>query len=121
VKCLIFRVSGIMNTEKELIVLKIKPKTLTLAVLMALSLLSAVAALRVSCSEPEPIAQEAAEFYLRDCEGYIAVYRGVSATPAEVTEIETATLNDTDAKLILEGIPVMSRNELLLLLEDLGS
>ncbi len=104
--------------------MKIKPKVATLAVLAVLSATVCAAALRTPEAETQPPTDkvsEAAEYYLRDCGGFIAVYRGASSTPIDVTDIETATLNDTDAELIQSGIPVQSRNELLLLLEDLGS
>ncbi len=104
--------------------MKIKPKAATLAVLAVLSAAVCAAALRTPKAETPPPTDkvsEAAEYYLRDCGGFIAVYRGASSTPIDVTDIETATLNDTDAELIHSGIPVQSRNELLLLLEDLGS
>ena len=63
-----------------------------------------------------------AEYYLRDCSGYVAVFKGEkSNTPIEITEIETETLNDVDRQLLKDGIPAENKNELLMLLEDLGS
>lgn len=63
-----------------------------------------------------------AEYYLRDCSGYIAVFKGArSNTPIEITEIETETLNNVDRQLLKDGIPAVDKNELLMLLEDFSS
>ena len=102
---------------------KAKAFLLTAAVLLTAA---AVIAAVYPENEPDevfsPPAEEiSAEFYLRDCDGFIAVYRGDSSTPIDVTDIETATLTSTDAEKLSVGIPARSRNELLMLLEDLGS
>ncbi len=63
-----------------------------------------------------------AEYYLRDCSGYVAVFRGAdSKTPIKVTDIETETLNTVDRGLLQQGIPAENKNELLMLLEDFSS
>ncbi len=63
-----------------------------------------------------------AEYYLRDCSGYVAVFKGESTdTPIEITDIETQTLNNVDRRLLADGIPAEDKNELLMLLEDLSS
>lgn len=65
---------------------------------------------------------ETAEYYIRDCGGYVAVYgtdRG--SAPISVTTIETAFLRRGDRAMVEAGIPVGDRKQLLLLLEDLGS
>lgn len=63
-----------------------------------------------------------AEFYLRSCNGYVAVYPvGRARSPMTVTDIETAQLRGTDRALLDNGIPVLDRAALLYLLEDLGS
>lgn len=65
---------------------------------------------------------EGAEYFLRDNEGYIAVFETKRArTPLSVTGIETSLLRDTDRQLLSRGIPVKNIAALLLLLEDLGS
>lgn len=65
---------------------------------------------------------EDAEYYLRDCEGYIAVFHGSSTrNPVKVTDIETVTLNDVDRELLRTGIPAADKTELLSLLEDFSS
>jgi hypothetical protein len=65
---------------------------------------------------------EDAAYILRDCDGYIGVYTpGKLRTPQDVTDIEVSRLRESDRKLLEEGIPVSSRDELLTLLEDFGS
>ena len=54
-------------------------------------------------------------------EGSVAVFAGGDLkTPLDVTDIELASLRETDRALISDGLRVESREELLLLLEDLG-
>lgn len=103
-----------------------KRKSRIVIAALTAALVSVIAAAAFTLPEQpspvQPVAEEAAEdYYLRDCDGYIAVYRGSSSTPLDITDIETATLNDTDINLLRSGIPAHSRNELLMLLEDLGS
>ena len=65
---------------------------------------------------------EGAEYYLRDKDGYIAVFAGSrSREPVRVTDIETARLRSADKLLLRDGIPAADSGELLHLLEDLGS
>ena len=104
--------------------MKNKSHIVIVALIMALASVITAAAFTLpeQDSTVQPVAEEtAADYYLRDCDGYIAVYRGSSSTPLDITDIETATLNDTDINLLRSGIPAHSRNELLMLLEDLGS
>ena len=61
------------------------------------------------------------EYFLRDWEGYVAVFRGGEDTPAELTDIETATLNNVDREKLRTGIPAAGKAELLSLLEDFSS
>lgn len=66
--------------------------------------------------------EESAAYFLRDAEGRVAVYEGRrSREPMAVTGIETANLRTTDRTLLRQGIPVTDGDELLRLLEDLGS
>lgn len=53
--------------------------------------------------------------------GCVAVLDPALGETAVVTDIELATLRETDRKLIEAGLPVESREQLLVLLEDLGS
>lgn len=63
-----------------------------------------------------------AEYYLRSCGGYVAVYSGVrERSPVTVTDIEIAQLRGADKALLDTGIPVTDGRALLYLLEDLGS
>lgn len=66
--------------------------------------------------------EDEAQFFLRPCDGYVAVYDGQrEKIPVTVTEIEIGSLRSTDKALIQKGIPVTDQRELLSLLEDLGS
>lgn len=65
---------------------------------------------------------EEAEYYLKSCDGFVAVYNGVRArSPESVTAIETSGLRGTDKAMLERGIPVVDKETLLVLLEDLGS
>ena len=65
---------------------------------------------------------DSAVYYLRADGDYIAVYPGRRARqPQELTHIELRTLRRADRAMIEAGLPVRSRQELLQLLEDLGS
>ena len=65
---------------------------------------------------------ELAEYYLRDSGGHVAVFSSRrDKTPLTVTPIETACLRTADRAMLRGGIPVESEDELLKLLEDLGS
>lgn len=65
---------------------------------------------------------DSAEFYLRSSGGYVAVYAGQrDREPVTVTAIEVSGLRGADRAMLEKGIPVVDKNELLELLEDLGS
>ena len=65
---------------------------------------------------------EAAEYVLRGSGNYVAVFeRSGSRDPLSVTGIELRCLRKADRAMVEAGIPVISRRELLLLLEDLAS
>lgn len=67
-------------------------------------------------------AADKAQFYIKSSGAYVAVYeKERDRSPVEVTSIELDCLRGADRAMIEEGIPVSSRRELLLLLEDLGS
>ena len=55
------------------------------------------------------------------CDGYVAVYGGRGGGKPMMTDIELSALASADRAMIELGIPVKNREELLLLLEDLGS
>ena len=66
--------------------------------------------------------EEAAQFFLKSCDGFVAVYTASrSRAPESVTAIEVASLRSADRAMIERGITVADRQELLELLEDLGS
>jgi len=70
----------------------------------------------------DPGEMEGAAYILRDSDGYIGVYLpGKASSPEELTAIPVSELRASDQKLLKEGIPVSSRDELLQLLEDFGS
>ena len=63
-----------------------------------------------------------AEYILRDYEGYVSVFASdADRRPLQVTGIEVAGLRRADQELLRGGITVGSQEQLLLLLEDLGS
>ena len=67
-------------------------------------------------------AARAAGYTLAASDGYVAVYAGQERkTPLRVTEIELATLRETDRALIEDGLHAASREEVLQILEDLGT
>ena len=101
-----------------------------LLIAAALSLYGAYNSIRRSSAfaVPEEVyaqfraSEGSAEYYLRACNGYVAVYSvDRSRTPMRVTDIETAELRGMDRALLETGIPVSDRAALLFLLEDLGS
>lgn len=62
-----------------------------------------------------------AQFLLREKDGYVAVYRNGENKPERVTEIETPLLRKADRAMLAKGIPAEDLDEMLSLLEDLGS
>ena len=69
-----------------------------------------------SCSLAE------AEYVLREYEGCVAVFASVGdSSPVSLTDIEVSTLRDADRQILKTGLAVSDREELLTLLEDLGT
>lgn len=67
-------------------------------------------------------AMDEAAYVLRDYNGYVAVFASAEARdPMTVTDIEVDRLRGTDQDMLGAGIAVSDRDELLMLLEDLGS
>jgi len=65
---------------------------------------------------------ERAEYYLGSSEGYVAVFPSAKdKIPLTTTGIEVEGLRSADKAMLEKGIPVTDRQELLKLLEDLGS
>ena len=66
--------------------------------------------------------EKQAEYFLKAHDGYVAVYTGKRESElSDMTEIEVNGLRTADKAMLEKGIPVVSRTELLTLLEDLGS
>lgn len=113
--------------------MKIQMKIVVLALLcataaaMTVGAVGSIAAPNAVSTPPTEISSASAvnknaEYYLRDCSGYVAVFRGFdSKTPIEITQIETETLNNVDRGKLKQGIPAENKNELLMLLEDFSS
>lgn len=79
-------------------------------------------------SLPEEVAarfvgrDEDAAFFLREAEGYVAVFTDRrEREPVRRTQIEADGLRAADRLLLQKGIPAGDSTELLELLEDLGS
>lgn len=60
-------------------------------------------------------------YRLGEHKGLVAVYSGGDTEPVTVTDIELASLRQADRDMIARGMEAGSREELLRLLEDLGS
>ena len=69
-----------------------------------------------SCSLAE------AEYVLREYDGCVAVFASaVDKDPITLTDIEIETLRDADRQILNAGLAVADREELLTMLEDLGT
>ena len=102
-------------------------RTLALTVVTALCAVSpfVAGAAMSSLQRPRPATSydgAQAEYILRDYEGYVSVFASdADRKPLQVTGIEVAGLRRADQELLRGGITVGSQEQLLLLLEDLGS
>ena len=95
-----------------------------IAIYMSATAVKGIAAPQESVYIPDELVYESidAEYYLRDCDGLVAVFRGKSSSrPIETTDIETEALSDVDRELLKRGIPAQNKYELLCLLEDFSS
>lgn len=111
----------------------LKLKTALLLLLMGAAAFTGAEALRSLQSVPGPdfpeeiykkysLYADKAAFVLRQDGDYVTVYPGKGGRGApERTGIELRSLRRADRAMIEEGLPVRSRQELLELLEDLGS
>lgn len=61
-------------------------------------------------------------YVLRDYEGYVAIFvENEPKLPMTVTDIQVSTLRELDRKMLVTGMKIDSHEELVMLLEDLGS
>lgn len=64
---------------------------------------------------PEPM------YTIRVYNNMLAVCRGTSSTPYQVTDIHISSLREYDQKLMEQGFPLYSQKDLTMFLEDYGS
>ena len=64
---------------------------------------------------------ENAQFILREYDGCVAVFAAGDSTPITMTDIPVRDLREADRALLNAGLPAADRDEVLTLLEDLGS
>ena len=79
-----------------------------------------------AAEEPEsgivwPQDAEDAEFILREYDGCVAVFAAGESRPITMTDISVRSLREADRALLSAGLPAANRDEVLTLLEDLGS
>lgn len=105
-----------------------KPKFIFLSIIIVLSLATAstaivqiVAAEIRSASSLSEIELETEGYIIKACEGYVGVYYGNEEYPAIITEISLDNLREHDRQLVEKGIEVSNRDDLMQVLEDLGS
>lgn len=68
-----------------------------------------------------PLTMDNAEFVLKEYDGCVAVFAVGGHEPVTTTEIDVRTLREADRALLGAGLPAANRDEVLTLLEDLGS
>ena len=68
-----------------------------------------------------PAPESGAEFVLREYDGCVAVFAAGEKKPVTLTDIEVRGLRRADRELLSAGLPCAGREEVLALLEDLGS
>ena len=67
-------------------------------------------------------AADTTSYILKEYEGYIAIYSSMfDNRPTTITNIEVKNLRKVDRDLLGQGIAAKSREEMMSLLEDLGS
>jgi len=102
---------------------KIKGAVLALALAAAVS--CPVAAFAFGGGEEEASVQAAEtenSYVLRDYEGYVAIFvENEPELPVTVTDIQVSTLRELDRNLLVTGMKVEGHEELVMLLEDIGS
>ena len=105
--------------------MKYKLRMVICGVLAVMALTCAVTALAApGATMPQTLAAADADdgFVLREHDGYIGIFSaGSEQTPMTVTDIEVQTLRAADRELLRAGLHAASYEEVLALLEDLGS
>ncbi len=105
--------------------MRLKTVVALLAAVTALTSAALALGAEDSVSEPPaesaPVETENASFVLREFEGRVAVFSPGRDMPLSVTGIELDTLRERDRELLFKGLAAGNREELLMLLEDLGS
>lgn len=103
--------------------MKIGIRMILCTILAAVALTMAVFTLAgFTDRDGHPQALSESRYVLGEREGSIAVFRSDDPnTPVTITNIELATLREADRQLISAGLVAGSEDELLMLLEDLGS
>ena len=72
-------------------------------------------------AEPRSYDGAAAIYVLKDYEGYVSVFApDEDPQPLQITSIPTESLRDRDRDMLRSGLTVGSREQLLMLLEDLS-
>lgn len=98
--------------------MKLGIRIVSCVVLMAIALTMAV----FTMADLERPQTETAGYTLGEHDGNLAVFRsGDSKNPITVTDIELAGLRQADRDMIDRGLEAATHEELLSLLEDLGS
>jgi len=88
----------------------------------SLAIVQIIAAESATVSTLSEIPNKNQGYLIRACGGYVGVYYSNDEDyPAIITEIPTENLRSYDRQLIETGLSVESREELMQILEDLGS
>ena len=97
--------------------------TAVLAVCAVFSAVRCADSFRHSAEPAAPVSFDGvqAEYVIRDWKGYVSVFAPEDREPVQITAIETDSLRKADQALLEVGLTVGSREQLLLLLEDLGN
>jgi hypothetical protein len=78
----------------------------------------------VSASAALPAEQQSEQdplYTIRVYHNMLAIYQGTSDTPWRVTDIHLSSLREYDQKLMQQGFPLYSQEDLTMFLEDYGS
>jgi len=101
---------------------------ITLLAIVAISLfISLLSAVQYVSAAKEPsnnlssIESQSDGYLLKDCNGFVGVYYSGEDYPAVITEISLDSLRQYDRELVISGFRVESREQLMSVLEDLGS